>query len=72
MTPYEQGFAQGEHQAFTDRRDRIVRQHPTAIESEFWRGYWDAYYPRGHAWSLVSPEPQAAWWQERESVELAA
>jgi hypothetical protein len=67
VTPYEQGFAVGERQAFKDRRDHIVRPQPNVGNGEYLRGWRDGYTPRSVTWAIRGTEPAAAWWQERES-----
>ena len=63
---YEAGFQRGEHDAFRDRRNNIVRTAPKP-SSDYERGYADAYTPRSLTWALKAA-PVQAWWQERESV----
>jgi hypothetical protein len=61
---YEQGFADGEHQAFKDKREHIRRSRPKFQQGPYERGWWDGYTPRDQAWSLdVQP---TCWWAERE------
>lgn len=43
---YAGGFAQGERDAFKDRRRNVVRELRADPETEEERGYWDAYSPR--------------------------
>lgn len=54
---YAGGFAQGERDAFHDRRKGQIREmheHP-ATEEE--RGYWDAYSPRSPTWDSLQTTP---------------
>jgi hypothetical protein len=65
---YAAGFADGEAQAWKDRKNLIRRDRPEQMRGEFQRGWWDGYTPRSVTWRLrVEPQP---WWQER--VEEAA
>ena len=50
---YESGFAQGEYDAFHDRRKGVVRElRETPVTAEE-RGYWDAYSPRSATWGAM-------------------
>jgi hypothetical protein len=56
---YEQGFAQGELDAFRDRQggympDRLI----PAPETAFQRGYLDGYTPRSPTWWVPARTPQ--------------
>lgn len=55
---YEGGFAQGERDAFFDRKAgqvREMREDPRTAEE---RGYWDAYSPRSATWDAMVSTPQ--------------
>lgn len=65
MNAYESGFADGERDAFKDRRNNIRRTLSQDPTSEYQRGYRDGYTPRNLSWLLT--KPAAAWWQDRES-----
>lgn len=57
---YEAGFAQGEHDAFHDRRRglglREMTEDPRTAEEI---GYWAAYSPRSCTWGAVARSPAA-------------
>ena len=57
MSTYESGFAQGERDAYFDRRRGLVREqtHPAASADE--KGYWDAYTPRSATWGATARTP---------------
>lgn len=47
---YEAGFAQGEHDAYHDRRRGLFREMNERPQTAEERGYWDAYSPRSATW----------------------
>ncbi len=51
---YEQWFAQGERDSYTDRARGITPRVETPDSTEG-RGYWDGYTARNPAWSAQSP-----------------
>lgn len=55
---YAGGFAQGERDAFFDRRKNVVRElrNDPATEEEL--GYWDAYSPRSATWAARQKSPR--------------
>jgi hypothetical protein len=64
---YAGGFAQGERDAFHDRRKGVVRELRNDPATEEERGYWDAYSPRTATWGamhtttrVVEPYQEAA------------
>lgn len=62
---YESGFAQGEHDAFHDRRAGLSRELTTTPATAEERGYWDAYSPRSATWGAMTRTPvQAPAYQE--------
>lgn len=66
MTAYESGFADGERQAFKDRRNHVRRSRPEAqVQSTYLDGWWDGYTPRSLTW-LLHKDPQP-YWADRES-----
>lgn len=48
---YEQGFADGERQAFEDARKGIVRQAADPSDA-YGRGFFDGYTPRSSSWRV--------------------
>lgn len=54
---YAGGFAQGERDAFTDRRKGVVRELREDPATEEERGYWDAYSPRSATWGAMHMTP---------------
>ena len=64
MTLYEEGFSDGERQAFNDRRDHIMRAHPRVGDNEYMRGWHDGYSPRSVTWALRGTETSSVWWAE--------
>lgn len=60
---YAAGFAEGEFQAWEDRKSLVRRERPEFMRGEFLRGWWDGYSPRNLAWRLRG-RPQSSW-QER-------
>lgn len=57
---YESGFAQGEHDAFHDRRNGVRREQTEFPRSQEQRGYWDAYSPRSATWGALTRTPVQA------------
>lgn len=57
---YEAGFAQGEHDAFHDRRRNQTRELRDAPATAEERGYWDAYRPRSATWGALARTPARA------------
>ena len=54
---YAGPIAQGERDAFADRKagmTREMREHPLTEEE---RGYWDAYSPRSATWDVRQKSP---------------
>lgn len=56
---YEQGFAQGEADAFHDRRAGLPLERFPPPQSEAARGYEDGYTPRSPGWWVT---PQGIRW----------
>lgn len=54
---YAGGFAQGERDAFHDRRNGVVRELREDPATEEERGYWDAYSPRSATWGAATRTP---------------
>lgn len=54
---YEQGFAQGEHDAFRDRHCGLPLESMPPPMSEAARGYEDGYVPRAATWWLKQEQP---------------
>lgn len=58
---YEAGFAQGEADAYADRkagqRSSMRPQQPLSL---YQQGYWDAYTPRSATWWTVTKQLEAA------------
>ena len=57
---YESGFAQGEHDAFHDRRARVRREMTEDPRTAEERGYWDAYSARSATWDALQSTPVPA------------
>ena len=57
---YEAGFAQGEADAFHDRRNGVRREMNEDPRNAQERGYWDAYSPRSATWGAMTRTPVAA------------
>ena len=57
---YEAGFAQGEHDAFHDRRKGLVREMHERPQTAEEVGYWAAYSPRSATWGCRQRTPAAA------------
>jgi hypothetical protein len=57
---YEQGFAQGERDAFTDRRAGLALERMPPPTSEGARGYEDGYTPRSATWWTTKRTAQNA------------
>lgn len=54
---YEAGFAQGEHDAYHDRRRGLFREMNERPQTAEERGYWDAYSPRSATWGAMHTTP---------------
>lgn len=54
MSPYEQGFIEGERCAFNDRKAGRRRSAPIGDMAEYPRGFWAGYTPRNPSWALTS------------------
>lgn len=53
MNLYEQGFSEGEKQAFEDRKwRRPERIKPEGELQGYARGWWDGYLPRSSQWGI--------------------
>ncbi len=57
---YESGFAQGEHDAFHDRRAGVRREMHEDPRTAEEVGYWAAYSPRGGTWDALHTTPSSA------------
>ena len=54
---YESGFAQGEQDAFHDRRNGVRAEGIDDPRTEHQRGYWDGYRPRSATWAARTQSP---------------
>lgn len=66
MNDYEHGFAAGERQSFIDRRLGGLMKAREAVQTQWQRGFWDAYLPRSEGWANRSPM-----WAEVSNLEAA-
>lgn len=69
MSGYATGFAEGEREAFIDRRHGVHRTRPNFPCGDRERGFWDAYAPRSPTW--YRPPPVVYQWQQRRDLETA-
>ena len=57
---YEQGFAQGERDAYRDRQMGLKLERMPPPQSEAARGYEDGYTPRSATWWVPAKQAEAA------------
>ena len=54
---FESGFAQGEQDAFHDRRNGVRIEANNDPRTAYERGYWAAYSPRSATWGALVRSP---------------
>ena len=55
---YDAGFAQGERDAFHDRRAGQVREQTEPATTAEAIGYWAGYVPRSATWGAMTHTPR--------------